>query len=95
MKTVYCTIGGSLNNVCHISISVQSYPANWKGSTRQDKCESIDDIRKFINETGMELVMFSVRANGIPNRAIKVSDTEKLEKVFKKFEKVINHWRGG
>jgi hypothetical protein len=94
MKPVYCTIGGSLNNVCHISTVVTSYQANWKGNTRQDKCESIDDIKKFISETGMELVMFAVRSNGIPNRAVKVSDTEKLEKVFKKFEKVINKWGG-
>jgi len=83
-----------MNNVCHVSTCETRYPANWPRSTRQDKCESIADIKKFISETGMEFVMFAVRSNGIPNGAVKVSDTEKLEKVFKKFEKVINSWGG-
>lgn len=92
MKAVYCTIGGSMNNVCHIGTEKTLYLDNWRHSTRQDKCESIDEIRAFIEDTGMEFVMFGVRSNGIPNRAVKVSDTEKLEKAFTKFEKVMNRW---
>lgn len=88
MRPVFCTIGGSMNNVCHILTEHTLFPENWKGNTRQDQCESIEDIKKFIKETGMELVMFGIRSNGIPNRAVNVSDTEKLDKAFKKLEKI-------
>jgi hypothetical protein len=92
MKTVYCTIGGSLNDVCHVSTCKTLYPANWPRSTRQDECNSTDDIKKFISETGTEFVSFAVRASGIPAGAVKVSDTEKFEKVLRRFEKVLNSW---
>jgi hypothetical protein len=88
MKKVFCTIGGSMNNVCHINMSRVLFPDNWKGNTRQDECASIADIQKFINETKAELVMFGIRSNGIPNRAVKVKENEKLTKAFKRLEKI-------
>jgi len=93
MKKVYCTVGGSMNDTCHISTVFTAYPANWPRSTRQDECHSIDDIKKFIDQTSAKFVMFAVRARGVPNGAVKVSDAEKLEKAFKKFEKAIDGWR--
>jgi hypothetical protein len=92
MKSVFCTIGGSMNNVCHISTVHTRFPSNWKGNTRQDECKSIEAIKKFIQETKAEFVMFGVRSNGIPNRAVDVNNTEKLEKAFKRFEKVMSNW---
>ena len=91
MKTVFCTIGGSMNNVCHISTVRTLFPSSWKGNTRQDECKSVEAIRKFIQETKAELVMFAIRSNGIPNRAVSINDAEKLEKAFRKFEKILNH----
>ena len=90
MKTVFCSIGGSMRNVCHINTVKVMYPEAWPYDPKQTECESIEAIRKYIDETKMELVMFALRSNGIPNRAVKVSDTEKLEKALKRFEKVMN-----
>ena len=89
MKPVFCTMGGSMNNVCHVSTVHTLFPENWRGNTRQDECDSIESIKRYIEETGAELVMFAIRSNGIPNRAVKVSDTEKLDKAFKKLETVL------
>lgn len=89
MKPVFCTMGGSMNNVCHISTVHTLFPENWRGNTRQDECDSIEAIKKYIQETGAEMVMFGIRSNGIPNRAVNVSDTEKLDKAFKKLETIL------
>lgn len=90
MKKVFCTIGGSMNNVCHVMTVHTLYPSNWKGNTRQDECNDIEGIKNFIKDTKAELVMFGVRSNGIPNRAVKVSDTEKLHKAFNRLERVLS-----
>lgn len=90
MKPVFCTIGGSINNVCHVSTVRTLFPENWMGSTRQDECGSVESIKRYIEETGAELVIFGIRSNGIPNRAVKVSDTEKLDKAFRVLEKFLS-----
>jgi hypothetical protein len=92
MKPVFCTIGGSMRNVCHIRTEKSIYPESWPYDPKQTQCESIEAIRKYIEDTKMEFVMFGVRSNGIPNRAVSVNDAEKLDKALKKFEKVLNHW---
>jgi hypothetical protein len=89
MKTVFCQIGGSMNNVCHISTVKILYPPTWKTDPRQEECGSIDEIKDYITRTGAELVMFGIRSNGIPNRAVDVASTEKLDKAFKRLEKIL------
>ena len=84
-----------MRDVCHISTAKSIYPESWPYDPKQTECNSIEAIRQYIKETKMDFVMFGVRSNGIPNRAVKVTDTEKLEKAFMKFEKVLSNWRVG
>lgn len=84
MKTVFCTIAGSMRDVCHV------HNDRALTESRQDECRSIADIKKFISETGAKSVLFAFLANGIPRRAVNVSEGEKLEKVFKKFERMLS-----
>jgi hypothetical protein len=88
MKPVFCTIGGSMRNVCHINTTKIMYPETWLYDPKQTECGNIEAVKQYIQETKMELVMFGIRSNGIPNRAVSVSDVEKLDKAFKKLERV-------
>ena len=92
MKPVFCHMGGSMQNVCHISTTEVMFPPTWSYDPRQEKCEGIEAIREYLAETKAEFIMFGVRSNGIPNRAVDVNDTVKLDKALNKFEKVLNRW---
>lgn len=78
-----------MRNVCHISMDEHHFPPTWSYDPRQEKLESIEGIKEYIARTGAEMVMFGVRSNGIPNRAVNVTDTEKLDKALIKFEKFL------
>ena len=82
-----------MRDVCHIGTEKSIYPETWPYDPKQTECDSIEAIRQYIKDTKMDFVMFGIRSNGIPNRAVKVSDTEKLDKAFSKLEKILNRWR--
>ncbi len=89
MITVFAqTTRPSSELVCHLMSTKTTYPSNWPDPIpEQRECKSVDEIKSFIKETNAELVNFYFRANGIPARPVKVSDTTKLDKAFKALEK--------
>jgi hypothetical protein len=90
MKTILAiTTRASASLVCNLHTNEVIFPDNWPYPIQKKYCTTVDEIEEFVEESGAEFIYFGVRTSGLPNRPMKVTDTEKLEKALKVYERVV------